>query len=236
MTEPARPYILHYAPDNASLVVRLMLEELHQPYRTALVDRSTRQQDSAAYRALNPSGLIPALETPDGSMFETAAILLWLSERHGAMAPALGSAERASFLKWLFFTSNTLHADLRLLFYPEQYAGAPETVPAFAAETRARVSRHLSLLDAMAATRPAWFRPDTPSALTCYVPPLLRWTALYPMDTAGWFDLTAFPALHAVAAAMEVRPSARAAAAAEGLGETIFTRPSYACPPEGSAL
>ena len=236
MTGTAPPYVLHYAPDNASLIVRLALEELHQPYRTALVDRSTRQQDSAAYRALNPAGLIPALETPDGPIFETAAILLWLCERHGALAPAPGSADRAAFLKWLFFTSNTLHADLRLLFYPDRHAGAPEAVPAFAAATRARVAGHLALLDAMAATRPAWFRPDTPSALTCYVPPLLRWIALYPMDTAGWFDLAAFPALHAIAAAMEARPSARAAAKAEGLGATIFTRPSHACPPEGSAL
>lgn len=235
MTGPARPYVLHYAPDNASLVVRLALEELHQPYRTALVDRATRAQDSAAYRALNPAGLIPALETPDGAIFETAAILLWLSERHGALAPAPGSAGRAAFLKWLLFTSNTLHADLRLHFYPDRHAGAPEAVPAFAAATRARIARHLALLDAMAATRPDWFSPDRPSVLTCYVPPLLRWTALYPMDTAGWFDLAAFPALHAIAAAMEARPSARAASAAEGLGATIFTRPSHACPPEGSA-
>lgn len=235
MTGPARAYVLHYAPDNASLIVRLALEELHAPYRTALVDRVTRQQDSAAYRALNPTGLIPVLETPDGPIFETAAILLWLCERHGALAPAPGSAGRAAFLKWLFFTSNTLHADLRLLFYPERHAGAPCAVPAFAAATRARVAGHLALLDAMAATRPAWFRPETASVLTCYVPPLLRWIALYPEDTAGWFDLAAFPALHAVAAAMEARPSARAAARAEGLGRAIFTRPSHACPPEGSA-
>ncbi|WP_347312911.1 glutathione S-transferase family protein [Defluviimonas sp. SAOS-178_SWC] len=235
MTGTAPDYVLHYAPDNASLIVRLMLEELRLPYRTALVDRSARQQDNAGYRTLNPAGLIPALETPDGPIFETAAILLWLSERHGAMAPAPGSADRAGFLKWLFFTSNTLHADLRMLFYPERHAGAPEAVPAFAAATRARISRHLALLDAMAATQPAWFRPDTPSVLTCYLPPLLRWVALYPQDTAGWFDLAAVPALHAVAAAMETRPSARAAAEAEGLGATIFTHPSYACPPEGSA-
>ncbi|OYX40658.1 MAG: glutathione S-transferase [Rhodobacterales bacterium 32-67-9] len=235
MTGTAPPYVLHYAPDNASLIVRLALEELHLPYRTALVDRATRAQDSAAYRALNPAGLIPVLETPDGAIFETAAILLWLSERHGALAPAPGSAGRAAFLKWLFFTSNTLHADLRQLFYPARHAGAPEAVPAFAAATRARISGHLALLDAMAATRPDWFRPDRPSVLTCYIPPLLRWLALYPVDTAGWFDLAAAPALHAVAAAMEARPSALAAAKAEGLGTAIFTRPSYACPPEGSA-
>src|SRR5680860_279820 len=39
--------ILHYAPDNASLIVRLALEELELPYETRLVDRSVRAQDGA---------------------------------------------------------------------------------------------------------------------------------------------------------------------------------------------
>ncbi|MCB2144531.1 MAG: glutathione S-transferase N-terminal domain-containing protein, partial [Rhodobacteraceae bacterium] len=66
-------YVLHYAPDNASLIVRLVLTELNQPFETALVDRRVRAQDGAAYRALNPNGLIPALETPGGAIFETGA-------------------------------------------------------------------------------------------------------------------------------------------------------------------
>lgn len=228
-------YLLHYAPDNASLIVRLALDELALPYRTALVDRRSRAQDSAAYRALNPAGLIPALETPDGPMFETAAILLWLTERHGGLAPPPGSRERADFLKWLFFTSNTLHADMRLLFYPERHAGAPECIAAFAVTTRARIALHLRLIEDMAATRPVWFRPEMPSVLTYYLACLLRWLALYPAATTGWFDLSAHPALHAIAAAMQTRPAAVQAALAEGLGAAIFTQPTYPNPPEGSA-
>jgi glutathione S-transferase len=117
-----RRYRLHYAPDNASLVVRLALEELGQPYDTVLVDRAARGHKAPEYRALNPAGLIPVLETPDGPVFETGAILLWLADRHGALAPAPDSPDRGAFLKWLFFTSNTLHAGLRMRFYPAQYA------------------------------------------------------------------------------------------------------------------
>ena len=84
-------YRLHYAPDNASLIIRLALEELGQAYETTLVNRQAQVQRSAAYRALNPNGLIPVLETPDGPMFETAAILLWLADRHGALAPSIES-------------------------------------------------------------------------------------------------------------------------------------------------
>lgn len=229
-------YVLYYAPDNASLIVRLVLEELGQPYRTRLVDRRIREQDSPAYRAVNPTGLIPALETPAGILTETAAILLWLSETHGALAPAPGTPERGAFLRWLFFTSNTLHADLRLHFHPDRHAGTPEALRAFRAKTEARLLGHLEILDDVARTRPGWLSAESPSVLTCYLATALRWLALYPADRQGWFDITRFPALAAIASAMETRPAAKAAALAEGLGDYIFTKPLPPDPPEGSPL
>ena len=76
-------YTLHYAPDNASLIIRLALEAQGVAYDTCLVDRAAQGQSAPAYRALNPHGLIPALQTPDGPMFETGAILLWLARGAG---------------------------------------------------------------------------------------------------------------------------------------------------------
>lgn len=229
-------YTLHYAPDNASQIVRLALEEMGLPYRTALVDRSRRAQDSAAYRALSPNGLIPALETPGGTMFETGAILFWLTETHGKMAPQPGQPGRADFLKWLFFTANTLHSDARLLFYPDQYAGAGVDLPAFRRATEARILRHLSLLETYAASQPALLRADEPTVLGYYICCLCRWIALYPQDRHGWMRLADFPSLHALALGLQERPAALLVALAEGLGQAIFTSPTHADPPEGSAL
>ena len=81
-------YVLHYAPDNASLIIRAALEVRGLPYATQLVDRGTQEQSTPAYRALNPNGLIPVLETPQGPVFETGAILLWLADTHGGLGPA----------------------------------------------------------------------------------------------------------------------------------------------------
>ena len=224
------PYRLHYAPDNASLVIRLALEARGLSFATVLVDRATREQDSAAYRALNPAGLIPVLETPDGPLFETAAILLWLADRHGGLGPAPDDPARATFLKWLFFTSNTLHADLSMLFHPESYLGAAHT-DALRAGLTARLRRHLALLD-RAAGAPDWPGGATEPYLAC----LLRWMALYPVDLdRGWFSLTDFPALAALCARVEDTDAARAAARAEGLGARPFTAPRPATPPEGTA-
>ena len=80
-------YHLFYAPDNASLIVRLTLEELQQPYETQLVDRAVGGQKHHDYLQHNPVGRIPTLLINDVPVFETAAILLHLAERHNAMAP-----------------------------------------------------------------------------------------------------------------------------------------------------
>ena len=231
------PYRLHYAPDNASLIVRLALEELGVPYDTVLVDRAARAQRRPAYLALNPNGLIPVLETPVGPIFETGAILLWLADTHGALAPVPNDPPRAAFLKWLFWVSDTLHADLRMLFHPENYTGPDAGAQAaLRAGIRARLRSHLALLDAVAAEAPRWLSADRPSVLGLYSACLMRWMALYPEDgDRSWFRLGDTPHLHRLLAALESRASTRAAQAAEGLGATPFTAPSYATPPEGSA-
>lgn len=226
------PYILHYAPDNASLVIRLALEEIGASYQTKLVDRSRDAQRSEQYLSLNPDGKIPVLETADGSIFETAAILLWLADRHGKLAPAPNNSERADCLKWLFFMSNTLHPALRRLFYPTTYVGeAPEAQASLATVTRQLVVSHLRVLEARYA------KPRPGLILDLYLAPMLRWLALYPKNCrADWFDITQYAALHQAAADIEARPSTKAAQHAEGLGKTPFTAPQYPDPPEGSAI
>ena len=229
------PYRLHYAPDNASLVIRLALEEMGLPFEIVLVDRARNEQDSASYRVLNPNGLIPVLETPQGPIFETAAILLWLADTHGQMAPAPDSRFRGGFVKWLFFTSNTLHADLRILFYPEKYIGAAQA-GILRAGIQLRLRQHLKLLDTLAHDAPDWFCADQPSVLTYYVACLMRWMALYPAQAdRSWYQLADTPWLQNILMQLELRPATRTAITAEGLGVTPFTSPTYANPPEGSA-
>ena len=224
-------YTLHYAPDNASLIIRLVLEEAELPYRTTLVDRSLNQQNSATYRSINPAGLIPALETPDGPMFETGAILLWLSDRH-TLAPGPAHPSRGAYLKWLFFISNTVHADLRQLFYPNLYVPRQATAGHHALIS-ARLKQHFALLDQAVIDHPQLFTP--PAVLTAYLAPLMRWCVLYPKGQTQWFTLGDYPRLAPAITAFESRPATLRAAAAEGLGAMPFTAPAYALPPEGTA-
>lgn len=232
----SREITLHYAPDNASLIVRLALEQLGLPYRVALVDRGQQAQKSAAYLALNPNGLIPVLETPHGPIFETGAILLWLADRYGGLGPSPDAPERGDFLKWLFFLSNTAHADLRVSFYPEQYVKGDACRAALRDGMQTRFAAHLDLLEHLAGEGHGWFAGSTLSALDLYLCCLLRWRALYPLGAVGVFDLSRWPHLHALATRTEALPATAAARTAEGLGPTPFSAPRHARPPEGHAI
>lgn len=230
-------YRLHYAPDNASLIIRLTLEELGQPYETVLVDRSAAGQKSPDYLALNPNGLIPVLETPDGPLFETGAILLWLADRHSRLAPSLESPQRGAFLKWLFFVSNTLHPAIRMTFYPEKYVGNEEpTQSRLRSHMKGEIACHLDKLESLVAQVP-WFGGTEVSVLDFYVAALLRWLALFPLPRGGtgWFSIGQWTRMHDMAARLEHCQSVAAAIKAEGLGQTPFSAPQHATPPEGSA-
>ncbi|MEL6576769.1 MAG: glutathione S-transferase family protein [Pseudomonadota bacterium] len=226
--------ILHYAPDNASLVLRLALEEIGVPYQTVLVDRASRAQKAPDYLALNPCGIIPTLETPEGPLAETGACLLWLSDAHpvAGLGLAVGEPSRGAFLRWLFFLSNTVHADLIRVFYPARVV-PPEAVAAHHDLMVDRLCGHLSILEEVCRAAPALFAP--PSALALYLGPLLRWSALYPRDARRWLDLDAYRALRDLVLELEARPSVAAAIEAEGLGPTPFSAPRLPQPPEGSA-
>lgn len=230
-------YRLHYAPDNASLIIRLVLEELGVPYETALIDRKARGQKAPAYLRVNPAGLIPALETPDGAIFETGAILLWLADRHGTLAPAPDSPDRAPFLKWLFFTSNTLHVAMRMRFYPDQYVGNdPAAQAALRHHLKAEITRHIGLIEAEAAQSPGWLCAPAPSILDFYLACLLRWLQIYPAaEDNSWVRLADWPHMQAMATRLERCNAVRAAIHAEGLGDRPFTDPRHPTPPEGSA-
>jgi glutathione S-transferase len=155
---------------------------------------------------------------------------------HGLLAPAANHPDRGAFLKWLFFASNTLHADLRILFYADKYIDAAQ-VEILRTGIRPRLRQHLRILDTEAKKAPGWLHSDQPSVLTYYIACQMRWMALYPTSVdRSWYQLADTPHLQKILMQLESRPATRAAVAAEGLGSTPFTSPIYANPPEGSAI
>lgn len=215
-------YRLYGVQDFANLAAHVALEEAGVSYETVFLDIEAGELKSPAHLARHPMGLVPALETPEGTMFETGAILLYLGERHG-LCPAPGTAERAEFLSWFVFVNNGLHPAVMDLLHP--YRISEEHARLVAEAARARLIDRLSVLESKAATRPAWLLPDVAGVLQIYISMLLRWVRAFPW--AGDLAISArdFPALQAIAAACEARPATIRAAAANGLQGRFFTDP-----------
>jgi glutathione S-transferase len=172
---------LHYFPSNASFAPHVLLLELGVPFELAFVDRHQGAHKTPAYLALNPNGLIPVLEDGDLVLYETAAILLHLADTHpaAALAPALGTAERAEFYKWMVWLTNTLQATLIHYFYPDRMveAGNLEGAAQVKAAAEAKVVACLGQIDAQLAGHGGpWLLGAAYSAADPLAFMLCRWT------------------------------------------------------------
>lgn len=221
-------YTLYYSPDSANIVVRMALEELAVPFDTVFVDRAAAAHRQADFLALNPQGLLPVLTTPeqDEPLFETAAILLYLADRHGGLLPA-EPQKRGRCLKWLFFLSNTLHAELRMRFYTDRYVADRAAMPSVRAGLAKRVTGHLDLIEhEIARHGQGWLTGDGPTICDVYLGPLMRWAQIYPKgDAMPSAEFTARPHIRALLDTLATRPAIARAFEREGLTGHPFLAP-----------
>ena len=172
---------LHYFPGNASMTPHLVLRELGLPFELKLVDRANSAHKSPEYLKLNPNGLIPVLVDGDLVLYETAAIVLHLVDKHPAagLAPPVGTTERAEFYKWLVWLSASVQSQMPIYFYTDRYVAAGNA--AGAAEVKAATEKRIEgLVDQidtqLAAHGGPWMMGQRYTALDPYVLMLCRWT------------------------------------------------------------
>lgn len=123
-------YILHnYCRSSTSFRVRAALKLKGLDYEYQSYALRAGEQRSAEYLALNPEGLVPALETPEGSISQSLAILEWLDEVH-PQPPLLptGAWERARVRSLAHAVALDIHPinNLRVLQYIQETFGADE--------------------------------------------------------------------------------------------------------------
>jgi glutathione S-transferase len=122
--------------------VRWALEEAGIPYQEMLI--GPEDQASAAYRALQPFGQVPAIDTGELKLFESGAIVLYIAERSEALAPADASG-RARTRAWMFAALNSVEppidelAGLDLFHAGEAWARTRRPMAVAAVEKRLEV-------------------------------------------------------------------------------------------------
>jgi glutathione S-transferase len=82
--------------------VKLLLEQLHQPFEWQEVDIMHGESRTPAYLAMNPNGRVPLLQIgPDTWLPESNAILYYLAE--GTPFFPADRLQRAQVMQWMFF-------------------------------------------------------------------------------------------------------------------------------------
>jgi glutathione S-transferase len=142
-----KPFTLYGRPGTGSLAVQIALEELAVPYERVWVGSETA--DVERFRKINPTGKVPALELPDGTiMFESAAMLihLTLQNAEAKLAPQPGTSRHATFLQWMSFISANIYESALRVFYSSRYSARGEAdAAAIREQGAADYGLHLSL-------------------------------------------------------------------------------------------
>jgi maleylacetoacetate isomerase len=185
------------------LRIALNLKGLRTEFRSIHLRRG--DQRSEAYTALNPQGLVPALETDDGAVLtQSLAIIEWLDETHPdpALLPkdALGRARARAFAQVIACDVHPLQ-NLRVLRYLKSELGQEQD--GLDAWCRHWIAPGLAACEALATRQPEgrFAFGDVPGlAEICLVP------QMFSADRFG-LDLAPYPRLRGLRERCEALPA-----------------------------
>ena len=140
---------LYHCPDARSFRCLWLLEELQLPYRLHQLEFPPRFK-APDYLQRNPVGTVPLLVDAGETLFESAAILQYLSTRHGptSLVVAADEAGYASHLNWLHFGEASLTTNLAVMLRYAIFEPEPKRLPQVVEFYRGVVDERLKLVAA----------------------------------------------------------------------------------------
>ena len=101
--------VFYTNPMSRGRIVRWMLEEVGQPYRTELLDYATTLK-APQYLAINPMGKVPAIRHGEVVVTECGAICAYLADAfpQAGLAPPVGDKLRGTYYRWMFFAAGPI--------------------------------------------------------------------------------------------------------------------------------
>jgi glutathione S-transferase len=200
---------LYHSPGACSLAVHIALREAGLSFDLHKVNLAKhRLADGSDYRAINPRGYVPLLETGDGSRHtEAAALLQYIGELEPSrrLLPA-GGLERLAVTQALAFVATELHKVFSpWLWHADTAETTKQAVRDKLALRFAELDRHFADHD--------WLALDRFTVADAYAFTIVNWANFLHIDLKPHPHLAAY--LQRVAA----RPAVQAALAAEGLNQ-----------------
>jgi len=209
---------LFYSPGACSLVSHIALEEAgarFEAVRIAIAEGAHARPD---YLAVNPRGLVPALEV-DGRVYsETIAILTWVGRAFPAsgLVPLDDDEALVRFYERLAFFAASIHAaGFGRVFRAVRQGPWPRPDAASRAYDRERLAASFLEIEAMLGGGD-WLLGNRYTAADAYPLTFLRWARRQD------FDLASYPRWSAHARRMVERSAVQAVLAREGLDPSEF--------------
>jgi glutathione S-transferase len=106
---------LYHAPRSRSSSIVWLLEELGEPYKieiTPIVYGDGHGEHAPdSYRRIHPHKKVPAIDHDGSTVFECAAIALYLADAFpkAGLAPAIGDKRRAPYVTWLAYWAGVMN-------------------------------------------------------------------------------------------------------------------------------
>ncbi len=190
--------------------VAIMLEEIGLSYEYRPIDITQGDQHKAEFLTIYPIGKIPAIIVPEGpqgrpiTIFESAAILIYLAEKTGSSLWPEDPREKSQVLQWLMFQMGSVGPMLgqALHFYKDSNQKVPYATERYMTEAL----RLFRVMDDWLNKRD-YFATSYSLADIAIYPWIARWE---------WLDIswTKFPNLKAWYDRLSERPAIRKGLAA----------------------
>ena len=197
-------YTLFCAPDTYAMSAHAVLEEIGADYQVRWI-RIFDDTPDPDFLAASPHCRTPALAGPDGSVFETGAVCLYLAERHpqANLVIPVGDPRRGRFLQWFHYLATTLQPDVLIQYHPDFYHTDPQMQDAIRASSMNRLRGVFDTLDAALAEGPFFFG-DQLTILDFILAMQTVWELIFPDG-----DITAYPNIARHRDTLCARPSVR---------------------------
>jgi glutathione S-transferase len=128
------------------------LEETGLPYRLLALDFARGDLRAPDYVRVSPFACIPAIDDDGFTLFESAAIVLYLADKAGKLLPA-DARSRTLATQWAFAAVNTVEPAMTQLFAIDKFSPNP-SAEARRPSVVETVQRRLASLDKELAARP----------------------------------------------------------------------------------
>jgi glutathione S-transferase len=207
---------LYYMPGAASLPVHALLEEVGADYRLVRVVKEGGKIEPPELERLNPHRRVPTM-TDDGLvMYESAACVMYLSDRfpEASLAPAIGTPERALWYRWLTYLTNTVQAAFMVFFYPERYTADPAGADAVKAQAAASLAGMRDFVEGELSASGPYLLGERFTSADLYLYMLTRWGRRL---ESKWWDERCLGAHYRL---LGERPAVRRMRAQEGLDDS----------------